>query len=154
MEAGDIIQTIVAVILALTVLIVYYQLRNAVKSSLSSAYQAIISDLHGLTTTMVADPALFKLLDTTPSGEDHRIRQGLVVLRLLDLYLSLWLLHRKGGIDDQTWQGWCKSMDDTFKKPGFVRWWTWLEENQGYHPRKFRDYVNERRMYLASLAQH
>lgn len=159
LNLNGIIQTITTLLLIVTILLTYRQLRETAKQTKkieatlqSSAYQQMIQDqTNSRVSFFLQYPDLLKWhLETrghTPAGETaDRIR--LYIMVKLDFHENMYLRHRDGSLTEEPWAAWHRVMQVDFTIDLFQE--VWEKEKQFYAP-AFRGFVDRELLSQKSL---
>lgn len=127
MEIGDFLSIISMVILALTVYLLWVQVRDLKKSVRGNIYAQLMMQVSRINEFWIEHPQCANLWGkvdyVVQSGTPDEIRKGWMMTIMMDFYQNIHYQFLEGNISEKVWEGWRKHIRNTFLKSDLKILW-------------------------------
>lgn len=135
-----------AVGVVLSLLFVGYSIAQNTKATRAQTHQAITQSFMSIAEIISERPEAFAAGISSTSKQFEELDAGdrayfiSSIFGLFKYFELMFLLHRDGNTDDESWNAWSQHMLMQFHQPGVRAWWSLREMT--FHP-AFRQFLNE-----------
>jgi len=150
-----------AVGVVLSLLFVGYSIAQNTKATRAQTHQAITQSFMAIAEIIAKRPEAFAAGIRSNTGEFEQLSEGdrayfiSSIFGLFKYYELMFMQHRDGNTDDESWNAWSQHLLMQFHQPGVRAWWALRETT--FHP-AFRKFLNESELpdmkSFAALMRH
>lgn len=130
----------------LSLLFVGYSIVQSTKATRAQTHQAITQSFMSIAEVIARRPEAFAAGMSSESNGFEELSVGYrafyiaTIFGLFKYFELMFMQHRDGNTDDESWNAWSQHMLMQFHQPGVQAWWSLRETT--FHP-AFRKFLNE-----------
>ena len=130
----------------LSLLFVGYSIVQNTKATRAQTHQAITQSFMSIAEIISERPEAFSAGISSESAEFEQLATGdkayfiATIFGLFKYFELMFMQHRDGNTDDESWNAWSQHMLMQFHQPGVQAWWSLRQAT--FHP-AFRTFLNE-----------
>ena len=135
-----------AIAVVFSLLFVGYSIVQNTKATRAQTHQAITQSFMAIAEIIAVRPEVFAAGMGSESKDFEELSVGdkayfiATIFGLFKYYELMFMQHRNGNTDDESWEAWSKHIVMQFQAPGVRTWWSLRET--AFHP-AFRKFLNE-----------
>jgi hypothetical protein len=143
---GNIGEFLGAIAVVLSLLFVGYSIVQNTKATHAQTHQAITQSFMAIADIISVRPEAFAAGVSSGSREFEELSVGdrtffiATIFGLFKYFELMFIQHRNGNTDDESWEAWSEHIIMYFHQPGVRTWWSLRETT--FHP-GFRKFLNE-----------
>ena len=143
---GNVGEFVGAIGVVVSLVFVGYSITQNTKATRAQTHQAITQSFMSIAQIISERPEAFAAGIGSDSTEFEQLAAGdrayfiASIFGLFKYFELMFMQHRDGNTDDESWNAWSRHMLMQFHQPGVQAWWSLRETT--FHP-AFREFLNE-----------